>query len=415
MNASPTEKYLSTYATPEIAIASELPAKKWGRVLVVPALAEAELFPNLWRSVITASQNFSLPTLVIVVINAKDSAPAEAHAANQKLAHWLNLALSPTAYEWGQWAQTPLVDLVAIDRYQSGRRLKEKQGVGQARKIGCDLALELFNRRQIEMVGMDVTDADAELPADYWAGDFLQSAFAGLRKQRPVVGLHAFTHRAVPGHERAIQEYETFLQYYVDGLTYADSAYAFQTVGSTLRLGFEAYAEVRGFPDREAGEDFYLLNKLAKVGGVFHSRKTISLSGRPSWRVPFGTGQQVNRLSELYGAGSDYLVYDPRVFENLKKWNRLLREWAETPDDAIWRDQLGELACVAETLGAAESMAAAKKGRKDAQSRALHLQEWFDAFRTLKFVHLVTGSLYPKIPLQEVQRQRNRQKALFKN
>ena len=62
--------------------------------------------------------------------------------------------------------------------------------------------------------------------------------------------------------------YEYSLRYYVAGLTYAQSPYAFHTIGSTMAVNAEHYASVRGFPRREAGEDFYLLNKLAKVGSV---------------------------------------------------------------------------------------------------------------------------------------------------
>ena len=48
-------------------------------------------------------------------------------------------------------------------------------------------------------------------------------------------------------------------------MKYARSPYAFHTIGSTMAVSANHYAKVRGFPKREAGEDFYLLNKLAKV------------------------------------------------------------------------------------------------------------------------------------------------------
>lgn len=399
MAPSPLHQYLSTYAEPEIAIADGWGEGTWGRVLVVPALGEAELFPQLWSSVVEASRVFTAKTLVILVINAKDSTRAEAHLANEALAAWLGRGLNAQRMTWGYFAETPFVDLVAIDRYSVGRRLKEKQGVGQARKIGCDLALAFAARGRLGQPGMDVTDADAQLPLDYWQGPYFTDSFAGLRRARPAVGLHAFRHYRVPGHERAISEYETFLQYYVDGLARAGSPYAFQTVGSTLRIAFSAYAEVRGFPDREAGEDFYLLNKLAKVGGVFQSGKTITLSGRPSWRVPFGTGQQVNKLSALYAEGGEYLVYDPEVFGALKIWNDSLLEWCEAPHDHF-AERLGGLAPLAESLKAPAALDAARTSRKTPEARRLHLQEWFDAFRTLKFVHEATDRFFPRLPLR---------------
>ena len=59
------------------------------------------------------------------------------------------------------------------------------------------------------------------------------------------------------------------LRYYVAGMKYARSHLThFHTIGSTMAVRASYYAKVRGFPKREAGEDFYLLNKLAKVGTV---------------------------------------------------------------------------------------------------------------------------------------------------
>ncbi len=66
----------------------------------------------------------------------------------------------------------------------------------------------------------------------------------------------------------ATQLYELSLRYYVAGMKFARSPYAFHTIGSSMAVSPVHYARVRGFPKREAGEDFYLLNKLAKLGSV---------------------------------------------------------------------------------------------------------------------------------------------------
>ncbi|GIR63469.1 MAG: hypothetical protein CM15mP68_1350 [Pseudomonadota bacterium] len=46
------------------------------------------------------------------------------------------------------------------------------------------------------------------------------------------------------------------------------SAYAYPTLGSTISVHAQSYARVRGYPKRNAGEDFYLLNKLNKLHPV---------------------------------------------------------------------------------------------------------------------------------------------------
>ena len=62
--------------------------------------------------------------------------------------------------------------------------------------------------------------------------------------------------------------YELRLHHYVLGLEYAGSPYAYHTLGSCLAVKADAYAQVRGFPKRAGAEDFYLLNKLAKLGAM---------------------------------------------------------------------------------------------------------------------------------------------------
>src|SRR5690606_17786041 len=95
----------------------------------------------------------------------------------------------------------------------------------------------------------------------------------------------------------ALVLYEISLRSYEYGLAYAGSPYAFQTLGSTLALNPAAYAKVRGFPKRLAGEDFYILNKLIKIGPIYlRNDRCLQIKDRPSQRVPFGTGTSVFKI-----------------------------------------------------------------------------------------------------------------------
>ena len=138
---------------------------------------------------------------------------------------------------------------------------------------------------------------------------------------------------------RHTQLYEYSLRYYVAGLSYAGSPYAFHTIGSTLAVNAVHYARVRGFPRRQAGEDFYLLNKLAKVGSVRQlSAETdcepIDIAARRSDRVPFGTGAAVGKLMELENPATEFLLYHPAVFGLLRGWlGSLPAFWQERSSD----------------------------------------------------------------------------------
>ena len=99
----------------------------------------------------------------------------------------------------------------------------------------------------------------------------------------------------------AIIPYEIFLRYYVLGLKYAKSPYAFHTIGSTIAIDHNAYIKAGGMNKKKAAEDFYFLQKVAKN---YEIKKIISTtvypSSRHSWRVPFGTGRSVTRYFIKY-------------------------------------------------------------------------------------------------------------------
>ena len=66
----------------------------------------------------------------------------------------------------------------------------------------------------------------------------------------------------------ATKRYEQALTYYVEQLQQAGSPYAFHTLGSCIATPLSYYCHARGFPKKSGGEDFYLLNKLAKLGKI---------------------------------------------------------------------------------------------------------------------------------------------------
>jgi hypothetical protein len=207
---------------------------------------------------------------------------------------------------------------------------------------------------------------------------------------------------------RATLLYELSLRYYVAGMQYAHSPYAFHTIGSTMAVSASHYAKVRGFPRRAAGEDFYLLNKLSKVGSVLELEantecKPIEITSRKSDRVPFGTGAAVIKITDMENPLNDFRFYDPLVFEMLGVW---LQSWP-----AIWESQSIDFASVifSETadklasnqhalmiglLGIKTELAlvhAFKQSKSLAQfTRQMHI--WFDAFRALKLIHSLRDS-----------------------
>ena len=364
--------YLDRHAEPERDAASAL--GEYERVLCVPSSAEGEGILPLLESVPAGS------VLLIVVVNETNAAGDATRESNQRTLELLR-SLGPTR-------RTPLsttmvagssFDTLIVDRTHTGRPLPDREGVGLARKVAADIALSLFQRGHVGTDWIWCTDADAVLPPDY---------FSVPMRDEAVAYLYDFEHARVPGYEKAIGGYETHLLEYALGLDRAQSPYAFHTIGSTIAFRAEAYAEVRGFPRRAAAEDFYLLSKLAKVGLIDQTPYgCLTLSGRPSARVPFGTGAAVRKHRTV-----PVRTYDRRCYTALRSWLFALEQARERPFmEAFFEDLPSDLHPLVKASAGADLALEREIDRARAETRGLdaylrHVHTFFDAFRTMKFV-----------------------------
>ncbi|MGP1373868.1 MAG: hypothetical protein ACTS3T_13650 [Almyronema sp.] len=379
MAASVIDHYLERHAEPIVAWfqttgISRLP-RTYQFVLVIPVFNEAG---RCLEQVLPADLR---QTLVIVVVNsAVDSDPlAVAHTAA-----FLNL-FQPGAEPMSWVALSQESDCLVVDCATPGRQLPAKQGVGLARKIGGDLALACIRRQVVRSAWIHCTDADAQLPLNYFD--------AAPPPPDVAVAIYPFTHQ--PPHNNIVF-YELSLRYYVLQLAQAGSPYAFQTIGSLLKINAYHYAVVRGFPKRQAAEDFYMLNKLAKAGQVWRLKTpAIRLDSRLSNRVPFGTGAAMQRLAQK----PSFTLYQPQIFVLLSLWLRLI--------PALWSDRaalsLSEplLGAALSSLGLEKVLTPAYQHCRDVNSFCRYLWGWFDAFRTLKFIHYLRDHALPNWPVAQ--------------
>ena len=244
--------YLARYAEPEAKRAPSA-ARTYRHVLSIPAFDEPGDF--LQRVLPRGAADL----LIILVANVPDDVRRE-DAAFARTRELLHLA--------GGLDRARNVDIAIVDRVNTP--VPRRAGVGLARKIGADIALRLIVERRIEVPVIFSTDADAALPPGYFEA----------AKGQAAGWVYPFVHTS--GDEdlaRRALMYELSLRYYVNRLEYAGSPYAFHTVGSCLAVDATSYAKVRGFPRRNAAEDFYLLNKLAKVGWIRRLRAPVQGTG----------------------------------------------------------------------------------------------------------------------------------------
>ena len=176
-----SHKYLAQYAEPEVEYLASFPAAlKYQHVLVIPAFQESVQFIKRFIAGELAIQN----CLLIVVINQPDNELGRQHAQHQVT---LDNEISQLGKEYWQQGNLRLIDLATdksnatnnsnvtnkinasvliVNRYI--QPIPAEQGVGLARKIGADLAAQLFIADHITSSWIHSTDADATLPNNYF-------------------------------------------------------------------------------------------------------------------------------------------------------------------------------------------------------------------------------------------------------
>jgi hypothetical protein len=167
---------------------------------------------------------------------------------------------------------------------------------------------------------------------------------------------------------------------------------------------------VRGFPKREAGEDFYLLNKLAKVGSVLQldldsDCEALEIEARRSDRVPFGTGAAVIKITDLADPVRDFRFYDPAVFELLRQWlHSLPAIWQSRSKDLATSIESQSLLAALKQIKTDQALDHAFRQSKDLDQFTRQMHTWFDAFRTLKLIHILRDLHLPVISYAELVR-----------
>jgi len=400
-------QFLSRYAAIDATALDGFP-RRYARVLVVPAFAER---PEFYRRLLQR-QEADPPALLVLVLNAPEhasiddidrTAQAAQLIARQHTLLWQS-ATGPGLSLHAGGAECPL-DLLCLQRFATDQRLPCKQGVGLARRLGADLAAHLIATGKVHCPWIFNSDADAVLPRGYFE--------AAQSLPEDAVGLcYPFDHQPCGDNalDRAVAQYEASLQHYVNGLKRAGSDYAFHTIGSCMAVELDAYTHVRGFPKRAAGEDFYLLNKLAKLGAIVSpEHPVVKIRTRASRRVPFGTGPAIARIAERQARGGAHLDYHPQVFASLRLALEEIHQVGTCSEIAVrigddpqsWAGEATHRRALC-AVGFPAALNAALKTRSTQTQYQRHMHDWFDAFRQLKFIHYLSNHEYPKQPLDYV-------------
>lgn len=355
-------------------------------IVIIPALDEPELFNTLdsLRACRLTKGNVG----VIVVLNHAENCHAEVKKRNEAAFQALQNYISAT--------RTPGLEFCAASAFDLP---VSESGVGVVRKMAMDAAAWYFYSRRRPDGVIASLDADTLVEANYFEeliGYFEASDAAG-------VAIH-YAHRwdaADRKLQEAIIKYEMYLRYYCRALRYTGHPYGYQCIGSAFACRAADYVAQGGMNKKQAGEDFYFLQKLIATGRFADlTATTVWPSSRISSRTPFGTGQSVRKIME---DGGTLLTYNPAAFRILRTFFEgiplLFRAEEQTVTDYMQRQP----ECLCRFL---ENVAFPQKIREINGNVASlpffrkRFYDYFNAFRVLKYLNFVHDGYIEKQPVE---------------
>lgn len=370
------------------------------QVVVIPAISEFLNIKYLLSSLIKNDFSLLKKSLVIFVINNSISSNREIKEDNKKSLSLLRAVINKSnsdkfAFEISKSG----MQIGVIDTASEGKEFEDKQaGVGLARKIGLDQALKVFdyfNPRKKILISLD---ADCTVEENYLAeiNKFFNEQNASIAN---IDFEHEFIHDEK--HRQGMLSYEIFLRHYVVGLSFARSAYSFHTIGSILVYDHEAYLKAGGMNTRKAAEDFYFLQKLAKLYKIYRITSTkVKASARESWRVPFGTGKS---MTEYLSNRKEILLFDPDEYRILKEWLELYNSDLSLNINELLKEAKKihpELFNFLSSNGFSKDWSRILSNSKSEKQLNYQRKNWFNAFKTLKLIHHLRDTSFPMMDIK---------------
>jgi len=363
-------------------------------IVVIPCLNEPEIARTL-ESLLTCEPVNSMTEVIVTVNDSEDSSSAVKR---------FNEDTYSTLLDWKK--NNDRQNLVFHPIYAPSVNARHA-GAGMARKIGMDEAIRRFNAVSRPEGVIVSLDADCLVSPNYLMK--IESTF--LKSKSCFAVTINFSHRIEetidPKQRLGIQLYEDYLHYYKQASEYAGFPNSIYTIGSAFAVRAEAYVKQGGMNRRQAGEDFYFLQKLTKLGTIGEINDAfVYPSGRVSDRVPFGTGAAITKW--MNDSEDLALTYNFEAFLDLKELvERVDILFRVSPENYIsfissMPDPVQEYL---QTLGFVEKVAEINGNSSSLSSFRKRFFQYFDAFIILRFLNLAHREHYPKQDLSEAIRQ----------
>ena len=207
-----TLKYLDTFSEREIPRGlyreTFFPKKenRYDHCGVIPLYGETFWLEEGLPSLLKAANKTTGNTLLIAVINRHELSEDWVRLKNIETLEYFN------AFPQTRFPDTPLMtlteyaprlDIILLNHNEEPNLFSSKEGVGKARKLGCDLALALSTTSVLNCRYIHTTDGDAIVDEDYFSMESTSTAD---------VLLHPYNHIGDYEQMKALKLYEQSLR-----------------------------------------------------------------------------------------------------------------------------------------------------------------------------------------------------------
>ena len=252
---------------------SESVKKNVGIIVAIPCYNEPDILKTL-QSLLDCEKT-DCAVEIIVAVNYSETASQSVKDFN-----------ASTYKELCYFAKTNSSETCKILPILASDIPTKQAGVGYARKIAMDEATHRFASIDNPDGIIVACDSDS-LVANNYLREIEQyyiihptCTAANIYFEHPLEG------KLPSAQYEAIAQYELHLRYYVEQLKRIGFPYAYHTVGSSFSLRAKTYCRQGGMNKRQAGEDFYFLQKLFQTEHIGEiNTTTIFPSSRISDRV----------------------------------------------------------------------------------------------------------------------------------
>jgi len=367
----------------------EAPDHETGIIVVVPAYNEPGI--NKLLDSLAKCREPECKVEVIFVINAPDDATSESLENNK--ATFNNIEC---------WKKENNNCFFRLFVFMIEHPFVSGWGVGLARKTGMDEAIRRFNI--IDKPDGVILNLDADCTVDQ---NYFLAVSNELFKKSDRSACSIYFEHPLSGTDYPvtffsyIALYELHLRYYFQGLAYSGFPYVFHTVGSAIAVKALPYIKAGGMNRRQAGEDFYFVQKLVPAGGYFNLNLTaVYPSPRVSGRVPFGTGASIGKLSSDESA--TLLTYNMLAFKELRIFFALTDVFFKSGPEELHElfgmipQGLGLFLDEKEWIG---KMMEVKNNTSGILSFKKRFFGWFNMFRIVKYLNYVHTDFFEKKPV----------------